>query len=244
MLRGDAANASCVAGVRRPLVAVTISSAALSSHCRALIDHLDDEESHVLPLAGRHLTSLEWAALGEHFVATTPKAQLLIFLGAVLEDATLDERTALISVMPHWGRAVWSIGRRRYGSYVRRVRGVKTYAGPTAVCQDRHGGLTMSFSGRQKSHSCRPRRSVASRLSSPRNAPSQSRWLYLQRRNPHLRHPRLPSLRESEVSQHRKVGILPVALVVDDVPSLDPWACPLPRNPRPRRGHQHGCRDA
>ena len=100
---------------------------ALSSHRRVLIDHLDDEESHLLPLAGRHLTSLEWAALGEHFVATTSKAQLLIFLGAVLEDATPDERSALLGAMPRVARvAWWSVGRRRYGSYVRRVRGVKT----------------------------------------------------------------------------------------------------------------------
>ena len=101
---------------------------ALRSHRRVLIDHLDDEESHLLPVAARHLTNLEWAALGDHFVATTPKAKLLIFLGAVLEDATLEERTALLGSMPRVARlAWWSVGRRRYGSYVRRVRGVTTY---------------------------------------------------------------------------------------------------------------------
>ena len=50
---------------------------ALSTHRRVLIEHLDDEEGHLLPLAARHLTGPEWAALGEHFVATTPKAELL-----------------------------------------------------------------------------------------------------------------------------------------------------------------------
>ena len=97
---------------------------ALSSHRRALIEHLDDEEDHLLPLAARHLTSPEWGRLGEHFVATTPKAQLLLFLGAVLEEATSDERAALLAAMPRVARlAWWGVGRRRYASYMRRVRG-------------------------------------------------------------------------------------------------------------------------
>jgi hypothetical protein len=101
---------------------------ALCSHRRVLIDHLDDEESHLLPLAACHLTNLEWAALGDHFVATTPKAQLLIFLGAVLEDATVHEQTALLGAMPMVARlAWWSVGRRRYASYVRRVRETKNH---------------------------------------------------------------------------------------------------------------------
>ena len=75
-------------------------------------------------LAAHYLTAREWAALGEHFVATTPKSELLIFLGAVLERAqTEDERTALLAAMPIVARlAWWSIGRRRYASHIRRVR--------------------------------------------------------------------------------------------------------------------------
>ena len=97
---------------------------ALSTHRRVLIEHLDDEEDHLLPLAARHLTGPEWAALGKHFVATTPKAELLVFLGAVLEEATVDERAALLGAMPLVARlAWWSVGRRRYASHVRRVRG-------------------------------------------------------------------------------------------------------------------------
>ena len=97
---------------------------AISFHRQALIEHLDDEENDLLPLAARHLTPSEWEALGEHFVATTPKAQLLIFLGAVLEDATPEERAILLSAMPLVARLVWrSVGRRRYASHIRRVRG-------------------------------------------------------------------------------------------------------------------------
>jgi hemerythrin-like domain-containing protein len=100
---------------------------ALSFHCRVLVEHLDDEESRLLPLAATCLSSPEWAALGEHFVATTPKAQLLIFLGAVLEEATAEERTALLGAMPRVARFAWrSVGRHQYASYIRRVRGTAT----------------------------------------------------------------------------------------------------------------------
>ena len=65
--------------------------------------------------------------MGQHFVATTPKAELLIFLGAVLEEATPDERAALLSAMPRVARLAWrSVGRRRYASHIRRVRGTTT----------------------------------------------------------------------------------------------------------------------
>ena len=124
-------------GVLRALPAWQVSAgtdnrdhlvSALSSHRRALIDHLDDEETHLLPLAARYLTNSEWAALGEHFVATTPKAQLLIFLGAVLEEATPDERAALLGAMPRVARLAWrSVGRRRYASHMRRIRASTTY---------------------------------------------------------------------------------------------------------------------
>lgn len=79
-------------------------------------------------MATRHLTSAEWATLGEHFVAATPKSQLLLFLGAVLEEATSAERAALLGAMPRVARlAWWAVGRRRYASYVRGIRGVTAH---------------------------------------------------------------------------------------------------------------------
>ncbi len=97
---------------------------ALVDHRGVLIDHLDDEEARLLPLAGRHLAQAEWNALGEHFVATTPKSQLLIFLGAVLEDADRAERSALLDAMPAMARIVWrTVGRTLYTRRVRQVRG-------------------------------------------------------------------------------------------------------------------------
>lgn len=97
---------------------------ALTEHRAVLVEHLDDEECHLLPLARRHLTTREWSALGDHFVSTTPKSQLLIFLGAVLEDADPAERARMLGAMPLVARLVWrTVGRVVYARHTRRVRG-------------------------------------------------------------------------------------------------------------------------
>ena len=48
---------------RGPLVS------ALAEHRTALLEHLHDEEEHILPLIAEHLTVAEWARLGERFAA-------------------------------------------------------------------------------------------------------------------------------------------------------------------------------
>ena len=97
---------------------------AITDHRCVLEEHLDDEETELLPLASRHLNQQEWDALGEHFVHTTPKSQLLIFLGAVLEDADPTERQTLLNAMPLAARVVWrGFGRHLYTRRVRRIRG-------------------------------------------------------------------------------------------------------------------------
>ena len=111
-----------------------------------LIEHLDDEEGHLLPLAARHLTSPEWAALGEHFVATTPKAQLLIFLGAVLEEATPTSGPLCSAPCPWWRDSpggAWDVAAtpRTYVEFEASPAPKAARSPPKP-----HGGLTMSFS--------------------------------------------------------------------------------------------------
>ena len=97
---------------------------ALSEHRGVLLEHLDDEEAHLLPVAGRYLTQPEWDALGEHFLASTPKRQLLIFLGAVLEDADAGERASVLTAMPAAARLIWqTYGQISYARHIKRVRG-------------------------------------------------------------------------------------------------------------------------
>ncbi|RVW09464.1 hemerythrin domain-containing protein [Prescottella agglutinans] len=97
--------------------------AALTDHRAVLVEHLDDEETTLLPLAAEHITEKEWASLGEHLVANTPKLTLLTLFGLVLEDADQAERATLLGVLPAPIRAVWHvIGRPRYARHIRRVR--------------------------------------------------------------------------------------------------------------------------
>ncbi|MEV4125780.1 hemerythrin domain-containing protein [Nocardia sp. NPDC049707] len=97
--------------------------AALTDHRAVLLEHLDDEEATLLPLAADYITEAEWASLGEHLVANTPKLTLLTLFGVVLEDANPTERARLLSGLPAPVRAIWHlIGRPRYARHIRRVR--------------------------------------------------------------------------------------------------------------------------
>lgn len=90
----------------------------------ALIEHLDDEELHILPLAARHLTPTEWAALGQHGTSEMDKADLPILFGMVLEDATPQERVMMLGGLPMPVRLLLrTVGAWQYRRYVRRVRG-------------------------------------------------------------------------------------------------------------------------
>lgn len=112
--------ATAGAGERDTLVA------ALADHRAVLLEHLDDEEATLLPLAAGLVTEQEWASLGEHLVANTPKLTLLTLFGLVLEDANRAERATLLGALPTPVRAVWHvIGRPRYARRIRRVRATR-----------------------------------------------------------------------------------------------------------------------
>jgi hypothetical protein len=95
--------------------------AALSS---GINEHLAAEEQHVLPIVEAHLTAEEWAEVGEHGAASIPKEKLLVFLGAILEDADRGERREWLKSLPLVARVLWpTVGRRKYARYVGDVRG-------------------------------------------------------------------------------------------------------------------------
>ncbi|MEU7747955.1 hemerythrin domain-containing protein [Nonomuraea sp. NPDC049158] len=98
--------------------------AALAEHRAVLLEHLDDEEATLLPLAAKHITVQEWASLDDHMVRNTPKPILLTLFGAVLEEANPAERALVLSGLPAPVRLIWHvIGRPRYARHIRRVRG-------------------------------------------------------------------------------------------------------------------------
>ncbi|MET7654191.1 MULTISPECIES: hemerythrin domain-containing protein [unclassified Streptomyces] len=97
--------------------------AALEEHRTVLVEHLDDEEAHLLPLAERFLTAKEFDALGDHFVQNTPKSKLLKFFGMVMEDADERERALMLGGLPAPVRVLWRLlGPPLYARTLRRVR--------------------------------------------------------------------------------------------------------------------------
>ncbi|MFI1155043.1 hemerythrin domain-containing protein [Streptomyces sp. NPDC020817] len=93
---------------------------ALDRHAAA---HMDDEEEHLLPLMADHITAQEWSEVGERGRRSVPKTKLLILLGAILEEATAQERQLFLSQMPAPARLLWhTLGTRLYKRTTIRVR--------------------------------------------------------------------------------------------------------------------------
>ena len=89
----------------------------------ALLEHLADEEEHILPIAARCVTQDEWNALGEHGVAKMEKSQLPLMFGAMLEEATPEERTMMLALVPPPVRLlVRTVFAWQYRRYVTKVR--------------------------------------------------------------------------------------------------------------------------
>ncbi|MER5428428.1 hemerythrin domain-containing protein [Streptomyces sp. NPDC002588] len=97
---------------------------ALEAHRAALLEHLDDEERLVLPLVAGHLTVAEWDVVGTRGLERIPKNRLFIALGAILEEATPEERAYFLGRAPLAGRLLWAVvGRRQYAAACRAIRG-------------------------------------------------------------------------------------------------------------------------
>jgi len=89
----------------------------------ALLEHLDDEERYILPLAARHITQSEWNELGEHGTKQMRMSQLPILFGAVNEEASPEERAEMLAVVPAPVRLLLkTVFARKYRRYINRVR--------------------------------------------------------------------------------------------------------------------------
>ncbi|MEH0934679.1 hemerythrin domain-containing protein [Micromonospora psammae] len=100
--------------------------AVLETLHTALEEHLDVEETTVLPLIQRHLTVAEWTATvkdAEKHLPKNPRSGLLL-AGAVLEDSTPAERRWFLNELPGPARLMWRLlGDTLYRSHLRRTRG-------------------------------------------------------------------------------------------------------------------------
>src|SRR5215218_4996491 len=107
----------------RPAVTEEVA-AAFDALRVALLEHLDDEERDILPLAARHVTQAEWNELGEHGTSKTRLKELPILFGAVAEEATPEEMAEILAVVPPRIRFLLrTVLARRYQRYISRVRG-------------------------------------------------------------------------------------------------------------------------
>lgn len=93
--------------------------------CAALGEHLADEENEILPLCSRHLTQAEWDTVGERGSEGMPKGRrLFVALGAILEEATPEERRRFFAKAPMPARVLWSVvGKRVYRREMARIHG-------------------------------------------------------------------------------------------------------------------------
>ncbi|WP_436529599.1 hemerythrin domain-containing protein [Actinoplanes sp. HUAS TT8] len=98
---------------------------AFAEHQRVLQDHLADEETLVMPLVEEHLSLPEWELVGKNGLEGLPKDRVFLALGAILEEATPEERTEFMKKVPLAGRIAWKlIGARQYRNWRASVRGV------------------------------------------------------------------------------------------------------------------------
>lgn len=89
----------------------------------ALAEHLTLEEREILPLASRYVTEDEWATLGGHGTDAMTARQLPLMFGSLLEEATPDERRALLAALPAPVRVLMRlVGEPYYRRCISRVR--------------------------------------------------------------------------------------------------------------------------
>lgn len=106
----------------RPAVREEVA-ATFDEFREALFEHLDDEERHILPIAARCLTQDEWNAIGQHGTDKMSKAQLPLMFGALLEEATPDERKFMLALVPVPVRVLLrTVFAWQYRRHVSRVR--------------------------------------------------------------------------------------------------------------------------
>lgn len=89
----------------------------------ALVEHMDDEESHLLPIAERVLTGPEWRELGKGGAEEIPRDVRLAVFGMFLADADPDAAAMMVSHLPLPARVLIRLGLPRwaYRRYARRV---------------------------------------------------------------------------------------------------------------------------
>jgi len=102
-------------------------AAVLDKFTDALVEHLDDEEAHVVPLIRAHITAAEWEQFGRDIFEKFTNPEKLIATGVLEDVATPEEVGWFVGELPLPIKLMWRfVGRRRYDRYMARVRGAES----------------------------------------------------------------------------------------------------------------------
>lgn len=97
---------------------------AIDEFATALVEHLDEEEAHVVPLIRVHITAAEWERFGQETFEKFTNPQKLIATGILEDVATADEAAWFTGGLPVPIKMMWRlVGRRKYARYIAGVRG-------------------------------------------------------------------------------------------------------------------------
>jgi hemerythrin-like domain-containing protein len=92
-----------------------------------LVEHLDDEEERLLPIAARTLTLAEWEHMGEAGRKRTPRNELALTLGMYQYEGEPEVITQMLAVAPppvRW--VVPKLSRRAFRKHALRIHGTAT----------------------------------------------------------------------------------------------------------------------
>jgi hemerythrin-like domain-containing protein len=99
---------------------------AVDAFTHALVEHLDDEEAHVVPLIRIYITAEEWERFGQEIFEKFTNPEKLIATGVLEDVATPEEAEWFLGDLPLPIKLMWRFaGRRRYDRYMARVRRTK-----------------------------------------------------------------------------------------------------------------------
>jgi hemerythrin-like domain-containing protein len=102
-------------------------AAALDRLLTNLLEHMALEEKEILPLAEKYITAAEWARLGEHGMAGSPKKDLPLAFGMAMYEGDPEVIKAVLGHAPFVARLIMPVvGPRLYASHAKRVYGTRT----------------------------------------------------------------------------------------------------------------------
>jgi hemerythrin-like domain-containing protein len=99
----------------------------LAELAAALYEHLEAEETRVLPLMARHIRPEEWEEFTERGMESIPKGMMLTGFGMMLYEGDPEVLALEIAKLPAPLRPVLPfLGRRAFRKYARRIHGTPT----------------------------------------------------------------------------------------------------------------------